>query len=128
VTDIERLAAGASIMQRDRAMAEEVARAAGKFWLPCPLCGTPFGGHEWTVINGHRKDVPDKWTTDEMGIVEKISGKGICPDCTAQGLGCKRHIEIGFAVHEDCEYMQEYLKTVPWGRSRSERSDPEGEQ
>lgn len=21
---------------------------AGYFWLPCPLCGRYFGGHEWT--------------------------------------------------------------------------------
>ena len=25
------------------------AELLGYFWLPCPLCGTPFGGHERTV-------------------------------------------------------------------------------
>ncbi len=23
------------------------ARAGGYFWLPCPMCGESFGGHEW---------------------------------------------------------------------------------
>lgn len=23
------------------------AKALGYFWLPCPLCGEHFGGHEW---------------------------------------------------------------------------------
>ena len=32
------------------------------FWLPCPMCGQYFGGHEWAGgVN------PDGW--------------GICPDC-----------------------------------------------
>lgn len=117
-----------SVMQTNRATAEAAARSGGYFWLPCPLCKKPFGGHEWTDINGHEASIPKDWTTDEAGVVELHMSTGICPDCTAQGLGCKRNIEIGFGVHEDCEYMQEYLKTVPWGRSGSERSDPEGEQ
>lgn len=103
-------------MQQNRAMAEELARTNGYFWLPCPLCSKPFGGHEWTEVNGHRMDVPDEWTTDEMGVVEEISGKGICPDCTYQGLGCKRHLEVGFAVHEDCEYMAAHLEKLRSGR------------
>ena len=23
------------------------ARLTGRFWLPCPICGQMFGGHEW---------------------------------------------------------------------------------
>jgi hypothetical protein len=42
----------------------------GYFWLPCPLCGQYFGGHEWTSRTAHTKD-----------------GKGICPDCDKKGLG-----------------------------------------
>lgn len=101
-----------AIQQNRAAMAEQVAAAGGYFWLPCPLCGTEFGGHEWTQVNGHRMDVPDEWTTDEAGVVEKISGQGICPDCTAQGLGCKRHLEIGFDVHEGCEHRDAHMRKL----------------
>lgn len=41
------------------------ARLMGHFWLPCPICGQMFGGHEW-------------------GGTLKISsrrGEGVCPDC-----------------------------------------------
>ena len=36
------------------------------FWLPCPLCGKDFGGHEW---DGTR--IPNSYA----------SGTGVCPDC-----------------------------------------------
>ena len=39
----------------------------GYFWLPCPLCGKHFGGHEW--LDGH-----DLWGLNG-------SGTGVCPDC-----------------------------------------------
>lgn len=34
----------------------------GYFWLPCPLCGKPFGGHEWTnsdsvLVEGHNSGI-----------------------------------------------------------------------
>ena len=41
------------------------------FWLPCPLCGQHFGGHEWRV--GHT--IPTERT---------YVGKGVCPDCGEQ--------------------------------------------
>lgn len=47
-----------------------------------------------------------------MGIVELKMSTGICPDCTAQGLGCKRTVEIGFEVHEDCEHLQAHLRRM----------------
>jgi len=36
------------------------------FWLPCPLCGKKFGGHEWyaSIDNG-------------CG-----GGRGVCPECS----------------------------------------------
>jgi len=47
----------------------------GYFWLPCPLCGRMFGGHEWH----HRgQDVP----TGEHGV-----GAAICPWCADEGRG-----------------------------------------
>jgi len=30
-----------------RADHERYAKANGLFWLPCPRCGKPYGGHEW---------------------------------------------------------------------------------
>lgn len=42
----------------------------GYFWLPCPLCGQEFGGHEWR--SDLRHDIP----TDRPHV-----GKGVCPDC-----------------------------------------------
>jgi len=40
----------------------------GNFWMPCPLCGEEFGGHEWigNVM------LPDK----EPGM-----SRGVCPAC-----------------------------------------------
>lgn len=48
------------------------AHATAHFWLPCPLCGQMFGGHEWKDGN----DIP----TGEPG-----TGMGICPDCGNRG-------------------------------------------
>lgn len=55
------------------------ARANGYFWLPCPLCGEPFGGHEWRDIDGKPSVIP---VPDSPSL-----HKGICPDCTRAGLG-----------------------------------------
>lgn len=38
----------------------------GYFWLPCPICGEKFGGHEWA------DSLMTSW----------CSGEGVCPDCT----------------------------------------------
>lgn len=53
----------------------------GYFWIPCPVCGKPFGGHEWRVINGLSSSV---WIPDETG---DYTMRGICPKCTAAGHG-----------------------------------------
>ena len=42
----------------------------GYFWLPCPLCGKNFGGHEWK----------------ESIITSKSTGKGTCPKCATKTL------------------------------------------
>lgn len=39
----------------------------GYFWLPCPICGKCFGGHEWIDGNSLRKT--------------EYSGAGVCPKC-----------------------------------------------
>ncbi len=59
-----------------------IALAEGYFWLPCPVCGQEFGGHEWLTegqTDGLPASVPDP---DARGM-----SFGICPDCTWAGYG-----------------------------------------
>lgn len=65
---------------RARALNRAIARAGGYFWLPCPLCGQEFGGHEWRPIEGKISSIPAPDGPQGMSI-------GICPDCTAAGRG-----------------------------------------
>jgi hypothetical protein len=48
----------------------------GYFWLPCPICNKPFGGHEWKESNGSRFGAV-KEPGDHPGVCT-----GICPECT----------------------------------------------
>ena len=61
----------------------------GYFWLPCPLCGECFGGHEWTNHDGMPAD--DGMTS------------GICNDCARQRAlpcGCPPGKKaFGFEMH-----------------------------
>ena len=50
----------------------------GYFWMPCPLCGESFGGHEWA---GGASSIRVR------GFVTYANGVGICPVCTELGLG-----------------------------------------
>lgn len=59
----------------DRMAAARTARQGGWFWLPCPLCGMQFGGHEW--LSG---DSAVRLATDPEG-----QQTGICPPCTLLG-------------------------------------------
>ncbi len=54
----------------------------GYFWIPCPLCGKYFGGHEWKDRKGHKSDIP---VGPRSGTIHH--GTAICPDCTLAGLG-----------------------------------------
>ena len=68
-----------------------------RFWLPCPVCGTPFGGHE--VLGAEYNG----------GHIESVfSPNGnhplICPDCTRRGEGCRSHAVHGRA-HAQCPYL-----------------------
>lgn len=56
------------------------ATTRGYFWLPCPLCGREFGGHEWRAADGLVASIPTPGG-------EPGEGTGICPRCTAAGLG-----------------------------------------
>lgn len=50
------------------------------FWLPCPLCGKPYGAHEGRDIRGRISTVPDPLGSANMSV-------GICPPCTRHGRG-----------------------------------------
>ncbi|RDI49187.1 hypothetical protein [Nocardia mexicana] len=54
----------------------EHARGCGYFWLPCPLCGNHFGGHE--IVGSIRGD------ENEQG---RTTWWSICPVCTAERNG-----------------------------------------
>lgn len=57
-----------------------------RFWLPCPLCDVPFGGHEWRNVGGKPSSVPDPFhpPTSPDGPFMSV---GICPPCTRAGRG-----------------------------------------
>ena len=60
------------------------------FWLPCPVCGQMFGGHEWKDIEGKISTIPDPTaiTVSNTGRDMRVElGKAICPDCTKSGKG-----------------------------------------
>lgn len=71
----------AAIPYRLRRAHKAIALALGYFWLPCSLCGEPYGGHEWRDIGGNPSYV---WLRQEG---PGVRSKGICPKCTKAGLG-----------------------------------------
>jgi hypothetical protein len=63
---------------KNRTFNKMYARLNGYFWLPCPLCGQHFGGHEWS--HGNKcSSIPKPGSPG--------TGMGICPDCTEAGKG-----------------------------------------
>lgn len=64
---------------KNREYNKQFALNNGYFWLPCPLCGQEFGGHEWEKESNGKKTAIK---TDEPAI-----GKGICPDCVEADKG-----------------------------------------
>lgn len=69
---------------RPRFINKMFAYLLGYFWLPCPLCGEDFGGHEWRVSLMR--------STGE--------GKGVCPKCSERAgqINCDR----GFTDWWEC--------------------------
>lgn len=57
------------------------------FWLPCPLCGEPFGGQEWGGAG-----IP----TDQPG-----TSQGICAHCAGTRLNAaeRRLRDMGVTIH-----------------------------
>lgn len=71
---------------RFRAAHRRWAGRHGLFWLPCPLCGKSFGGHEWRRVGGLPDSVPDPLHQPEPGSGSRVC-VAICPRCTAAGRG-----------------------------------------
>lgn len=78
-----------------------IAWLLGYFWLPCPLCGEEFGGHEWRPRNGHVSEIPDP---DEGPGSDgrPFFYVGICPTCTRRGLGCRARAYQEGRLPHDC--------------------------
>src|ERR1035437_4571241 len=56
----------------DREGHHKFALSHGFFWVPCPICGKNYGGHEWkTEENRYRNSL----------MSSAFSGSGICPNC-----------------------------------------------
>ena len=76
----------------------------GYFWLPCPVCGEEFGGHEW-LVEERWSNIPDPEHPDEPG-----RGIGICPDCTRAGVAKeawkKYYLEHGLEDETEWEWYQ----------------------
>lgn len=66
-------------VMRERVRASGVAASGSYFWLPCPLCGLEFGGHEWLRGSAER---PSGISSSRPGVIT-----GICPFCTMAGRG-----------------------------------------
>ena len=71
-------------MRKPRFIQKLFADWFGYFWLPCPVCGQMFGGHEW-------KD--GSIATDTPGL-----RKGICPDCEKSPAYDPGYTVCGFRV------------------------------
>jgi hypothetical protein len=71
-----------------------VAWVGGYFWLPCSACRRPYGGHEWRDVGGHRSSIPD--------LDDAWSGAGLCPDCTARGIGCHAYARVHGTITHGC--------------------------
>ncbi len=61
--------------------------AGGYFWLPCPLCRRPFGGHEWRSTAGKPASIPAPDVCHCGHEHAPNTNVGICPACTRAGRG-----------------------------------------
>ncbi len=50
-----------------------------RYWLPCPLCDRPYGGHERAYLTDLPSSVPDP-TNPPCHVA-------VCPPCTRAGRG-----------------------------------------
>lgn len=100
---------------RLRWLNQRYAQLHGYFWLPCPVCGQRFGGHEWRrEINKefgrgyHITDIPTPGSGPTVGT-------GICPDCIAMGVGCRAWSDGSLPyrkAHLHCEFVPAPFETL----------------
>ena len=88
------------ILKAMRLLARLHAALSGQFWLPCHGCGRMYGGHEWSIIDGHFKVIP---VGDQRASVRRA--KGICPACTRSGVGCRAYAAWG-TYHFGCRFAE----------------------
>jgi hypothetical protein len=74
---------------RYRALHWIYAALNGYFWLPCPICGQRFGGHEWKDCDGKPSSIAAPGYLGREG-----ARVAICPDCTRKGRGDPSNIVI----------------------------------
>lgn len=74
------------------------ARLLGYFWLPCPLCVEPFGGHEW--LHDGRHDL-------SLGGGLKI---GTCPRCPVEVVAGIGEGPVTFEFRELVLYSMDELE------------------
>lgn len=82
-----------------RAASKLYANLFGYSWGPCPVCGTEFGGHEWTGIRdaaGHFSSIPTGGS--------RYTARGICSVCSAAGAGCRAFATVGM-YHQGCQFV-----------------------
>ena len=59
------------------------AASAGQFWIPCPICDKPYGGHEWeesNVLITEREYFSDGPEDELFTQIRRTRSKGVCPD------------------------------------------------
>ena len=73
----------------------------GYFWMPCPICQEPFGGHEWD------DDYEQPQGSSTTLYLTKRSGCGVCrnPECRAEAW--RRNVELyrGTPWHLERRYV-----------------------
>ncbi len=87
-----------------RAKNKIFANLNGYFWIPCPICGTPFGGHEWQ--NGQSMKLKEGSQTNQ----------GICPPCSW---------ELGEESAQICDELGHMLVSS-WSPAQNPRVDDDG--
>ncbi len=87
-------------MKARRLLARLYAAFSGHFWLPCTVCGSKYGGHEWRTVDGHFNAIP----VGDQRASWRMS-KGICPACTGTGVGCRAYEAWG-TYHFGCRFAE----------------------
>lgn len=72
----------------------------GYFWLPCPVCGEHFSGHEIGRAVGATEHLDSIPLFPSMR--RESPGRAICPTCIRRGMGCLAWWPR--LIHPDCQF------------------------